>query len=80
MTHLELEDLIAMATGEHAGDQDHLAACHYCQAEAERWQLAADGLPVPTIRKRRLSTKIVSVVAALLLLISLSPEFIAFVR
>ena len=72
MTHLELEDLLAAATGQLVSDQDHLAACRYCQAEVERWQLVADGLPVPTIAKRRL--------AALLLVISLSPELIAWIR
>ena len=80
MTHLELEDLIATATGELASDQDHLAACRSCQAEVERWQLVADGQPVPTMPRRRLSTKIVSVVVALLLVISLSPEFVLWIR
>jgi hypothetical protein len=76
MTHLELEDLIAAATDQPVLDQDHLASCRYCQAEVERWQLVAEGLPVPTISRRRLSTKIVSIVVALLLVVSLSPEFI----
>jgi hypothetical protein len=76
MTHLELEDLIAAATDEPVSDQDHLAGCRYCQAEVGRWQLVAEGLPVPTIPKRRLSTKVVCLVVALLLILSLSPEFI----
>lgn len=40
----------------------------------------ADDLPTPTYYKRGLPIRIASVIAALLLLISLSPEFIAFVR
>jgi len=42
--------------------------------------LMAEDLPAPTYRKRGLPIRIASVVAALLLLISLSPEFIALVR
>jgi hypothetical protein len=80
MPHLELEDLLTAAGDQPVSDETHLATCGLCQAEVERWRLVADGLPVPTIRKRRLSTKIVSLVVALLLVISLSPELIAFIR
>ncbi|HET7016547.1 MAG TPA: hypothetical protein VFI65_21675 [Streptosporangiaceae bacterium] len=80
MTHLEIEDLISAAHDLPVSDLDHLAGCGHCQAEVERWQFAAEGLPVPTIVKRRLSVRIFSVVVALLMLISLSPEFIALIR
>lgn len=80
MTHLELEDLISAATDQPVSDLDHLAGCGHCQAEVERWQLAAQGLPVPTFVRRGLPIKIACIVVTLLLLISLSPEFIAFVR
>jgi hypothetical protein len=80
MTHLELEDLLSAANDLPVSDLDHLAGCEHCQAEVERWQFAAEGLPVPMIVKRRLSTRIACVVVALLLLVSLSPEFIALIR
>jgi len=80
VTHLELEDLISAANYLPVSDQDHLAGCRHCQAEVERWQFAAEGLPVPTIVRRGLPIKIASIVVALLLLISLSPEFIALIR
>jgi len=80
MTHLELEDLLSAANDLPVSDVDHLASCGHCQAEVERWQFAAEGLPVPMIVKRRLSTRIACVVVALLLLVSLSPEFIALIR
>jgi hypothetical protein len=79
-THLELEDLISAANDLPVSDLDHLAGCGHCQAEVERWQFAVEGLPVPTIVRRRLPIRIASVVVALLLLLSLSPEFIAFIR
>lgn len=79
-THLEIEDLISAAHDLPVSDLDHLAGCGQCQAEVERWQFAADGLPVPTIVRRRLPIRIASVVVALLLLVSLSPEFIALIR
>lgn len=79
-THLELEDLISAAHDLPVSDLDHLVGCGHCQAEVERWQFAADGLPVPTIVRRRLPIRIASVVVALLLLVSLSPEFIALIR
>ena len=44
--HLDLEDLIAEAAGQPAGDhaREHLAACERCQREASRWKLVADGV------------------------------------
>jgi hypothetical protein len=80
MPHLELEDLLSAANYLPVSDLDHLADCGHCQTEVERWQRAAEGLPVPMVVKRRLSTRIVSVVVALLLLVSLSPEFIALIK
>ena len=80
MTHLELEDLISAANDLPVSDLDHLAGCGHCQAEVERWQFAAEGLPTPTLVRRRLPVKIASIVVALLMLISLSPEFIALIR
>jgi hypothetical protein len=46
MTHLELEDLIAEAAGQPAGDRarEHLAHCEHCRAEADRWSLVAAGV------------------------------------
>jgi hypothetical protein len=41
---------------------------------------ASEDVPVPTIVRRGLPIKIACIAAALLLLISLSPEFIALVR
>jgi hypothetical protein len=45
-THLDLGDLIAGAAGQPAGDRarEHLACCEYCQREANRWNLVADGV------------------------------------
>jgi hypothetical protein len=80
MTHLELEDLLSAANYLPVSDRDHLAGCGHCQAEVERWQLAAAGVPSPRIVKRGLPIKIACVVVALLLLVSLSPEFIALIR
>jgi hypothetical protein len=44
--HLDLEDLIAGAAGQSAGDQasEHLASCEQCQREASRWNIVADGV------------------------------------
>jgi len=44
--HLDLEDLIAEATGQPIGDRarEHLAACQHCQLEANRWNLVAGGV------------------------------------
>jgi len=44
--HLDLEDLIAEATGQPIGDRarEHLAACEHCQLEANRWNLVAGGV------------------------------------
>ena len=80
MTHLELEDLLSAASDLPVSDLGHLAGCGHCQAEVERWQFAAEGLPAPTFVRRRLPVKIASIVVALLMLISLSPEFIALIR
>ncbi len=79
MTHLELEDLLSAAHDLPVSDLDHLTGCGHCQSEVQRWQLAADGL-APTIVRRGLPIKIASIVVALLMLISLSPEFIALIR
>jgi hypothetical protein len=43
-------------------------------------ELMAEDLPAPTYYKRGLPIRIACVVAALLLLISLSPEFLAFIK
>jgi hypothetical protein len=44
--HLDLEDLIAEATGQATGDRarEHLAVCERCRAEANCWNLVADGV------------------------------------
>jgi len=44
--HLDLADLIAEANGQAAGDRtrEHLARCEHCRAEANRWNLVADGV------------------------------------
>jgi hypothetical protein len=44
--HLDLEDLIAEAAGQPIGDRAraHLAGCEYCQLEAKRWNLVAEGV------------------------------------
>jgi hypothetical protein len=44
--HLDLEDLIAGAAGQPAGDRarEHLAGCGHCRREANRWNLVADGI------------------------------------
>ena len=44
--HLDLEDLIAGAAGQPAGDRarEHLAGCEHCWREATRWNLVADGV------------------------------------
>ncbi len=44
--HLDLEDLIAGAAGQPAGDRarEHLAGCEHCRREANRWNLVADGV------------------------------------
>jgi len=45
-THLELEDLIAEATGQPVDDRtrEHLARCEHCRLEVNRWNLVADGV------------------------------------
>ena len=45
--HLELEDLIAEASGQPASDRarTHLASCESCRREVTRWNLVADGVP-----------------------------------
>jgi hypothetical protein len=44
--HLDLEDLITAANGQAISDraQEHLADCERCRAEANRWNLVADGV------------------------------------
>jgi hypothetical protein len=44
--HLDLEDLIAGAAGQPAGDRAraHLASCEHCRREANRWNLVAGGI------------------------------------
>jgi hypothetical protein len=44
--HLDLEDLIAGAAGQPAGDRarEHLADCEHCRREASRWNLVADAV------------------------------------
>jgi len=44
--HLDLEDLIAEVTGQgiDARAREHLARCEHCRAEANRWDLVADGV------------------------------------
>jgi hypothetical protein len=44
--HLDLEDLIAGAAGQPAGDRarEHLGRCERCQLEANRWNLVAGGV------------------------------------
>ena len=44
--HLDLEDLIAGAACEATGGRtrEHLARCEHCRAEANRWNLIADGV------------------------------------
>jgi hypothetical protein len=44
--HLDLEDLIAEATGQaiDARTRKHLARCEHCRAEANRWNLVAGGV------------------------------------
>jgi hypothetical protein len=44
--HLDLDDLIAEATSRPADDRtrEHLASCEHCRAEADRWNLVADGV------------------------------------
>src|ERR1700733_7517192 len=44
--HLDLEDLIAMAAGQPAGDRarEHLAGCEHCRREANRWNIVAGGV------------------------------------
>jgi hypothetical protein len=44
--HLELEDLIAEASGQPIGARarEHLARCEQCRAEANRWNVVADGI------------------------------------
>ena len=44
--HLDLEDLIAEVTGQATDDRarEHLARCEHCRAEANRWNLVADGV------------------------------------
>ena len=45
-SHLDLEDLIALADGQAADDRTgpHLASCEQCQLEVSRWTLVADGV------------------------------------
>lgn len=45
-THLDLEDLIAVVSGQAIGDQarEHLVGCEQCQVEANRWNLVAGGV------------------------------------
>jgi hypothetical protein len=44
--HLDLGDLIAAAAGQPVDDRarQHLAGCHHCQLEANRWNLVAEGV------------------------------------
>jgi hypothetical protein len=44
--HLDLGDLIAEVTGRPISDRarEHLSGCEYCQREAKRWNLVADGV------------------------------------
>jgi hypothetical protein len=44
--HLALEDLITEITGQATDGRprEHLAACEHCRAEANRWNLIADGV------------------------------------
>ena len=44
--HLDLEDLIAEASGQPITDRarEHLATCAHCQLEKNRWNLVADGV------------------------------------
>ena len=44
--HLDLEDLIAEATGQPIGDRarEHLGLCEHCRLEANRWNLVAGGV------------------------------------
>jgi hypothetical protein len=45
-SHLDLEELIAEATGQPVGDRarEHLASCEHCRLEASRWNLVAGGI------------------------------------
>ncbi len=45
-SHLDLEDLIAGATGQAIGGRamEHLATCDHCRTESKRWHLVADGV------------------------------------
>jgi anti-sigma factor RsiW len=49
-SHLDLEDLIAAATGQATDGRtrEHLARCEHCRAEANRWKLVADGVAAAT--------------------------------
>lgn len=44
--HLDLEDLIAEASGQEIDERvlNHLASCEHCRAEADRWNVVADGV------------------------------------
>jgi Domain of unknown function (DUF5666) len=44
--HLDLGDLVAEVTGQAVDDRarEHLASCGQCRAEANRWNLVADGV------------------------------------
>ena len=44
--HLDLGDLIAEVTGQPIDDRarEHLTRCEHCRAEANRWDLVADGV------------------------------------
>src|SRR5271170_4703267 len=44
--HLDLEDLIAEATGQAIDDRarEHLTRCEHCRAEVNRWDLVASGV------------------------------------
>jgi len=71
MIHLDLEDLIGAANGQPVSAQDHLAGCEYCQAEAMRWQLVADGVrgrAAQPARNRRFPVAAAGVAAALVLI------------
>jgi hypothetical protein len=69
--HLDLEDLIAGAAGQPAGDRarEHLARCRPCQLEANRWNLVADGVrglaaaapaAAPPARSRRTGQRVLA--------------------
>jgi hypothetical protein len=69
--HLDLEDLIAEITGQPVDDpiREHLARCEHCRAEANRWNLIADGVRglaaatpevAPPVRPRRTRPRVLA--------------------